>query len=201
MPIYKNYNLVFVHIPKTAGTSVERVLGNGVFLSDRKDHQKGVCPQHYYLSQILELYPEAKSYHKFTIVRHPLDRLVSAYYQAIKSFWAKGLSFNEFVVKALNLDYKTRRFVLDGHVDCQSDYLDLSLPMNIFRYERLHVLVDYLSDKTKRKINLPHLNKSDHKLDFMTYYQDSSILNLAVDFYKKDFELFNYSLSFSSSTK
>lgn len=84
-------NLLFVHIPKTAGTSVERLLAPDLVASRQVDYTRliGWCPdrqvhlQHCSLRQLVELdlLPERvlRSATVFTVVRSPRERAVSDY--------------------------------------------------------------------------------------------------------------------------
>ena len=93
MPLYlsENRNVVFFHIPKTGGTSIESWLVN---LLDSKQilfhkfilEDMLVTPQHLGYSTIQKLIGEevfAKSY-KFMIVRNPFDRLESEFFYRVK---------------------------------------------------------------------------------------------------------------------
>ena len=92
MPVSHPHKTIFVHIPKTAGTSIEAVLG---MHGAKKDI--GVVPyfnqeldqERLYGRQLQHLTAQAiraalgneslfRSYFKFAIVRNPWDRLVSA---------------------------------------------------------------------------------------------------------------------------
>jgi hypothetical protein len=92
MPVSHSHKTIFVHIPKTAGTSIEAVLG---MHGDK--HDIGVVPyfnqaldhEHLYGRQMQHMTAQAirtvlnndvlfDSYFKFTVVRNPWDRLVSA---------------------------------------------------------------------------------------------------------------------------
>lgn len=69
--IYHHLKTIFVHVPKTAGTSVEKAL-----LGSPKD----VVGGHTTALGFRKTYPgEFASYFKFAIVRHPVQRFVSAY--------------------------------------------------------------------------------------------------------------------------
>src|SRR4051812_39230730 len=73
--ISHEHRCIFVHIPKTAGNSVNRVFGIG--WQDHKDLQR------YHAELPAELFA---TYFKFAIVRNPWDRLLSDYnYQVKKS--------------------------------------------------------------------------------------------------------------------
>jgi len=73
MAVSEKYKILFIHIPKNAGTSLINKLSlspHGHY--DWRTHPKFNGP-----------------YHKFTIVRNPWDRMVSNYYYCLaeKSFW------------------------------------------------------------------------------------------------------------------
>jgi hypothetical protein len=114
MPVSHPHKTIFIHIPKTAGTSVEAVLG---MHGDKTD--VGITPyfnqtldvEHLYGRQIQHMTaPQLKralnddgryhAYFKFAIVRNPWDRLVSALAWTDQK-WARGeeLSRAEFEEK------------------------------------------------------------------------------------------------------
>ena len=67
MLINHNYKFIFVHIQKTAGTSITSVL----------NEIPGTEPLYYSHSQINVLKEEYEDYFKFCFVRNPWDRLYS----------------------------------------------------------------------------------------------------------------------------
>lgn len=87
MPIFNDRKVLFLHIGKTGGFSVEKALG-----LPPRDYRKfcpeflfgvnkGVMVQHArlnYLEQFLT--EEQKNFFKFTIIRNPWDRMISAFY-------------------------------------------------------------------------------------------------------------------------
>lgn len=70
--ILHEHQTLFIHIPKTAGTSIE-----SIFFADA--HSVDVANKHRTLSEMLRLYPEAKRYFKFAFVRNPWDMTASMY--------------------------------------------------------------------------------------------------------------------------
>ena len=106
MPISNKHKILFVHVPKCAGTTVEQMLDmSGIhnlfstsYSPDRiqkqfsfenfSQEEKEVCllknMQHYSYIELKKLLPQKifDSYYKFSIVRNPYDRIVSEFLYA-----------------------------------------------------------------------------------------------------------------------
>ena|ERR1700747_2923151 len=214
MPIYFKTKLLFVHIPKTAGMSVETMLNffeNGTTRSvSFPNLASGIKNYNYNRSYMhlryLDLIDYCKTkniniddYKIFSIVRNPFDRAVSDFYCCNSEFEKKPITeknidvlrntFDEFLDK-----YFTSGLKYDNHSDPQHIYLidnDSNLIPNIIimRFENL--------DNDFKQLNLgdlsKHVNKSNNKINnYKDYYNESSKQKV-IDFYKKDFEMFDYS--------
>jgi hypothetical protein len=95
MPFDRQRRLVFLHIPKTAGTSIEQALGlhgpwdhenqaSGFGLIESRDllarHLSSNFLQHLTLPELEQLFPEAlHGAELFTVVRDPWSRLLSSF--------------------------------------------------------------------------------------------------------------------------
>lgn len=140
MPFLSKVPLLFVHIPKTGGTSVEsamRNLDNSIRLLEsaktNPSWQKfGHSPQHCTVQELKELGIDLSKYQVFTVVRHPYERVVSEYnYQlALPPKWSKimkddqknRLTFDEFLAAFLDRSRAAiERF--DNHQLSCVDYL------------------------------------------------------------------------------
>lgn len=84
MPVYRGFGLsvLFVHIPKTGGTSIEALFRRAGFeqsyFSGTERHPGfGVYPQHLTALQLAEEFPNAEFDFAFMIVRDPIARLGS----------------------------------------------------------------------------------------------------------------------------
>ena len=115
MPIIKagSQLLYYAHVPKCGGTSIESYLttrfGEIAFVDTRHHAMprplrwSQTSPQHIDLTALYKLFPHNFFDHSFTVVRHPVARLVSAYHFQLEieqtapanislSFWLEGLA-------------------------------------------------------------------------------------------------------------
>lgn len=99
--ISHKHKFIFIHIPKTAGTSIEEALRDEScqLLPNEWDHGRiSHTPLNYLTLQELVDYglltpAQLKSYFKFCFVRNPWDRLISEIFCRWMSPW-----FNELTV-------------------------------------------------------------------------------------------------------
>lgn len=172
MFLYNKYKVGFLHIPKTAGLSLDEYLKN-VIGSPEKGFGRHNC-----LDNTYTLIP--KDYKIISVIRNPYDRLVSNY-----EFWktcydknnihfaheaAFTRTYKEWVIEWLvNTDFSqaqpTKYFMtVDGKV-----------PDNVvvLRFENIEQeindLIKSLGIETDEKF--PHNNKTKHK-DYNLYYDD-----------------------------
>ena len=71
--INRKYKWVFVHIPKTGGSSISHILNKIEGTESIKTH-----------GSILEVKDNISDYYKFTIVRNPYTRFMSEYFHQIR---------------------------------------------------------------------------------------------------------------------
>lgn len=197
MPFCKQYNLCFIHIPKTAGTTIERALNidinyeNLLYLDKYENYD--VCPQHFYINEIQQI-NNLSTYDIFTVVRNPFDRLVSEYHHYNKNWWARkyhNLPFKRFVEICLSIPEKERRYAFDGHLELQTNYIaDSSLNINIFKYENIQEAFDWINLKVNQKLCFTHERKSCRN-PYRDYYTNYT-KDIVKKFYQKDLEKFNY---------
>jgi hypothetical protein len=110
MPISHQHKTIFIHIPKTAGTSIEKELG--ICGVDNQGSNEACYPllfgndgnrylQHLLGTEILALVGPTmfRDYFKFAIVRNPFARLLSAY----KGYYHREEpDFNRFVKRTVS---------------------------------------------------------------------------------------------------
>jgi hypothetical protein len=194
--INHKHKFIFIHIPKTAGHSIERAFGawtgkDKINYGIGMDSIKRRPIQHYNLAQLERFNfispTENSTYFKFCFVRNPYSRIVSAWKYLKVQKWSKvseDTSFKKFVKKSKN----------NSHVRPQCHWTHTRMVKNvdfIGRFENLQVDFDTICDKIGiERQELPHKNKSKHK--HYTEYYDDETREIVAKKYAKDIEYFNY---------
>ena len=190
MSIYnRELDTLFIHNPKTAGTSMERIIGGG-------GHYP-IWIYHRFVKGLDDVF-------KFGFVRHPLDRFVSAFFHQpnVVGVEHNQEGFNKFVEK-----------IKDKSLNPKKDYPHLSgwtihhhfLPQWFFLcdFKTKEVAVDFVGrfehlerdwgkvcDTVGVDDRLAHLRTTDHK-HYKEYYTPETE-KMVRQLYKEDFEIFNY---------
>jgi len=196
MLISHKHKFIFIHIQKTAGTSISSVL-------------KPFCEEsypsikHWSASRIKEKFgPDIwNEYFKFTFIRNPYERLLSWYYMINKfrdspnpnlfhSYVLKNIhSFSEFIMKnnvpdinGLSLKLPPQRITQFQKIS-ENGRIIVDF---IGKYENLNEDFHFICEKLNiAKVLLPHLNKCDHDY-YMNYYTEDMIREVN-HFAKEDF--------------
>jgi hypothetical protein len=200
MPISQKYKCIFIHIPKTAGTSIEHALemhgdkdfiGIKPYINQKQDYDSffGGGLQHCTVSQLAKMIDNFDDYFKFSFVRNPFDRAVSAV-----SFLGGGLKnchkpltkerFEEFIKKGIPNT---------GHFISQYDFLssgERALVDFVGKYENLERDFGFVCDKLGVNKTLEHRMKSTHA-PYWSYYSQET-LEIVAEKYAKDIEHFGY---------
>ena len=193
-------NYIFVHIPKTAGSSLEHRLGG---FPDEKyyttyDHNRGIPLQHLTASEIKKELGKTKfdEKYKFTIIRNPFSKCISEYFWWIR-FHTNHISFKDWVVKEHSdlLNIPQKRPILQKHNIEQYKFIydtDNNILVDfVGRFENLQEDFNIICDKIGiPQQELPHQNKSKHK--HYTEYYDDETRSIVAERYAKDIEYFGY---------
>lgn len=197
MPISKIHKLCFIHIPKVAGTTIEKALDmhhEDLFYRYGKYKKYEVCPQHLTHQELSLEIPNLSEYQLFTVVRNPFDRIVSEYNFYHETWWAKeyyNLNFDDFVRICLSIDKAKRKFCFDGHLEPQVDYIRGDLPVKIFKYENLEECFYWLREITGENLNFGHERKAERK-NYKDYYDNVETIKIVEDFYRDDLDYLDY---------
>ncbi|MDG2473552.1 MAG: sulfotransferase family 2 domain-containing protein [Pseudomonadales bacterium] len=198
---YKGFDdkkAIFVHIPKCAGISINhQIFGNlGGGHTPLKEYLKVFEPN------------RIDNYFKFTFVRNPWDRLVSAYYflkgggySQEDSHWfneelSSYLDFDDFVMNWLNREniWKWHHFrpqyfyMLDNRSKVSLDFIGY--------YENLEKDFNYVASKIPLASKLSRTNKSKHK-NYMNYY-NAETRDLVGNVYREDLNILGYNFDNTS---
>ncbi|MEM6888939.1 MAG: sulfotransferase family 2 domain-containing protein [Pseudomonadota bacterium] len=205
MPVYPTLNLVFVHVPKTAGgaiqellnkykapgqrTPINRILRN---LPQKRDIMRAYIPGHATAQQLRnwmgrELW---NSYSSFAVVRNPYDRLISAYeferqtpvHHRHKR--TNAMSFEEYI--------RSRNVAQTAMLTDKSGELMVD---HLIHFENLHSELDTFFEQHDVAERLPRsgkLNSSEKKshLEYLTEDAVGYINSACV----RDFDLLGYQM-------
>ncbi|WP_273347006.1 sulfotransferase family 2 domain-containing protein [Alteromonas australica] len=203
MPLYLNEKqaVLFLHIPKTAGTTIETWLENSgkfeqLLFSQKKPDDLNVTPQHLGYDTLAKLTHGIKRpiEYKFAIVRNPFDRLVSEFFYRTKlNNINLGNSpedlFSSWVVHNLT-KYKRNKSIFDNHLRPQSYYVDKDV--QIFKFEDgIQNIINTIGKALEIDVNGQiEAKKVSEKKEVVW---DKSSVRLVLETYAEDFEKFEYS--------
>ena len=187
--IIKDYKTIFVHIPKNAGTSIETFFKKDTYTFDeRMFNRHDTIKEIRWKLECNDKFKKSKEYNKwkkFAIVRNPYDRMVSWYFfYNIKNLTrhADNTSFYSWVKNPTKFNlFEETKYLL------KPQYTWIDDTVTILKYENLN---EELNNFFNKEIELPIINKTNHK-QYLEYYNQES-LDVVYEKYKKDFKKFNY---------
>lgn len=168
---------IFIHIPRTAGTSIEIALaGNNWFKIEPET-------KHIDHLRAKELYTDYwDDYHKFTVVRDPFDWLASLYHSHNRG---GDKTWEEFV-REPNL------FVNEQQQTVQSDIIGDDIDQ-ILRYEMLSEDFALLCRNLGIERTLPHAqNASEGTYGHYSELFSEPLRAIATDHFRRDLDRFHY---------
>ena len=177
--ILSEQKIIFIHAPRTSGTSIENEL-----LKDQlvPDHQK-----HLRASQIKQhLNKEWDDYFKFTIVRNPWDRVISFYHQVFHE--AYGIRTGKSLLFFLK-HYRPAPW--EHGLQC-SDYADEEMDL-IIKFENREKGLSSLRDICGIKVgpNKKSRSRNRDKKNYRDYY-DNETRDIVRKSFARDIELYGY---------
>ena len=190
MLISRQRKFLFVHIQKTAGTSLVHALKQA--FPDTQDFLRPHDPLRFAEQS---LGGEYKDYFKVAFVRNPFERLVSWYTMitahgvllteqqkkadpSYNKIWqyvlSRSNSFEEFVIHCSDATdrsawkpflYNQKDYLVNSNSEVDIDFIG--------RFETLDKDVARLSEDLGAQVSMPHLNPSAHR-DYRQYYSAES---------------------------
>ena len=192
-PFMHKHKCIFVHVPKNAGSSVLKCFKD----TGGRKHAKW-----YDFYESNDYFFER--YHKFAIIREPLERLYSAYCYSVnggnqseddialkQTLNKNSQDFESFVEEVLDKDFVMLQllfnpqylFVFNRRLECMMN--------SLLRFENLEGDWCRLAEKQNLPKTLPQVNAGLRK-STMPRISEATFLKV-VDLYKMDFELLGYS--------
>ncbi len=191
-PCFDRHEALFIHVPKSAGRSVVR----GLFDVKSVEH----APAAWYQQLDAQRFDR---YFKFTFVRNPWDRAVSAYTylgkggsaaSAEDGQWADFVNsydaFDDFILDWLSEENALRNALFTPQVIFLKDIFGRIDMDFVGRFETLQADFDTVARRLGVDAQLPHLNQSRSQ-DFRTFYTRDSRERVA-RVYAEDIDAFGY---------
>ena len=207
MPFFPKLGLLFIHIPRTSGRSVIECLSQhepgpmlGITVVSEEDRQSisATWYNHATYAQAIG-HLQRKGYtprHCFSVVRHPLDRLVSWFFFRRQAAMFKHRldnatrymlscpSFQQYARSQLFFPPPQVRWLPSGQNSGQT--------VELLRFENMaSQWPAYLYKHNIPHLMLPHTHQTDHS-KYLDYYDDG-IARTVAESYREDFSVLNYS--------
>ena len=193
MTICHKRKLIFIHVPKNAGTSIIKAMWPEEVVFDKT------------IEEYKEYYGEYwDKYKKFTVVRDPIDRFISAYkYARMKeSGWfsvtgeeglkkhhhydlCNEMDINEYATYIYENPYKLDRWICPQTFIIQNENKEIEIDYFV-RFENLQEDLSKIGIK-----NIEKLNSSKIEDDSVIHLTKESKIKL-YDYYDIDYYNFNY---------
>jgi len=188
-PLHKGEkrDYIFIHINKTAGTSIINIIG--------KPFRK-----HLTAKEIIKVIGQDKwdKAYKFAVVRNPWDKVVSQYKHNIKNnvtnMAKKEISFKDWVAgtygknKGKYYFYRPQMFL--PQVEWLKDFEGKINMDKIIRFENLTDEMNQVFNTLGIHQELPHVNKTS-KTNYRDFY-DEETQKIIADWFHEDMQAFNY---------
>src|SRR5690554_1833650 len=186
-------NCIFIHIPKVAGTSV---LASVAGEKATRNH----LPWYVYYTANPYFYNNS---FKFSFVRNPWDRAVSAYRYLesggnktsdldASKMLSKYNDFDDFVINGLGeglfrnhlLFLPQSEFVVNGEQELAVDFVG--------RFENIDQDFTIVLERLGIGSSLAKTNVSDRSRDYRSYYKKEKTVDIILNIYKQDVSFFSY---------
>lgn len=193
MPVYDN-QYVFLHIPRTGGTIMERALKTKYAATYSDRNSTGFSEQHYTLDKLV--FPRfAPKTFVFTFIRNPFDRILSSYLNYAKHYFNGFDSYiqmvQEVVEKKLYLKYPAINTCDTSHFIPMVEMIGTSHVDFIGKFEHFERDIQRLASLSKLEC-LQKVQIRKNKVHYKQYYSERN-RQIVEKLYEQDFKRFQYS--------
>ena len=192
MPYCDNKEVIFLHVPKTGGTTIKRILD--IHLLHDSNPAVSPSPQHLTCDRLRERLGIEKysAYYKFAFVRNPWARILSSY------FWRQTLPkkrtilpFGAFIENARRLvrneQYYDQEF--GDHFIPQVEYT--SDVNDVFKFEDFENSIKIIAAKLNTPLAKIPPKKPKHYDQYWEYF-DNQTREIIAEIYSDDIREFGY---------
>lgn len=218
MPINKDKKVLFVHIPKTGGSTIEKFfdMTNKTNRADydllfgvdtrRKNVNYDIALQHLTFNEIKNNHKiKVNNYFSFSLVRNPWDKVISAYLNHFIKLKPDFNNFLSWVEKSVEYEKdhdhftyqdKRNKILTNTHFKEQYKFIyndDNQIMVDYLgRFEYWNESFKKICELAKVEYREPEIyNKNNNRKHYSEYYNKKQA-DLIKKIYKKDIELFGY---------
>ncbi len=197
MPLFVRSKLLFIHIPKTGGTSIEKLLEErgeamSMFTSTGSIFINGHTPQHCTFRELQDLNMVTDEVRIFTVVRNPVDRTISEYFYLKRhrpDIDELYRGFDGFLDLFLN---SRNNAFFDNHNLSNVEYLIdhaglISDRVTIFNYFDVRGIEAFIGCEGLGRLNY-------YKTERASFQPDDRQLKRIRKYFREDFKYFDYDL-------
>lgn len=192
MPYCDEKEVIFLHVPKTGGTTIKRLFD--IPLLHDSNPAVTPSPQHLTCARLRERLGNKKydSYYKFAIVRNPWSRILSSY------FWRQTLPKKRKILPFASFIESARHAVINGQF-YEQEFGDHFIPQveytsdvnDVFRFESFASSVKIIASKLNTPVEKIPPKKPKHYDQYWNYF-DSHTRDMVAEIYSDDIREFGY---------
>jgi chondroitin 4-sulfotransferase 11 len=183
--INHEHKFIFIHVPRTGGSSIE----------DQFNYREGREKNKHWTLYDWQNHLDKEvfnDYFKFTFVRNPWDIIISRYVSDWYSNKKRGVVIGERAGKSL--EYFLEHYTLPKHEHGDSffDYFDSKQMDFIGKFENRKQDLSFISNKIGYEISSDTHTRRNNKTKKYTEYYNDETRQLVAEKYAKDIERFGY---------
>jgi hypothetical protein len=198
MPVFyrDDVRVLYVHVPKTGGTSLERFFRGNNFKMAYFDAGASIAqvrwcsPQHMHAEMLKTIFKIEKFDFVFMTVRHPFSRLISEY----KMRHAKKphrREVNAWITEFLDR-YGNNHYILDNHIRPQVEFLVPHCDVHRMEDGYDAKFARTLSERLSLKLDCEEVGHFQRGTDTDVESLNKDVAARVRDFYREDFAAFGY---------
>ena len=201
----RNNNIIFIHIPRTGGTSIEKYMEITPGIQNLFGVFDNKATHHFTSKEIISKIgiDYWNSCWKFSVVRHPYSRMISEFYwrpkSQIKHFpnLKHSHNFIQFL-RRVKIFVQKKHYnisVFHDHFIPQYEFLTIDNKLvvdKLIYFDKLDEQFIDVKDKLAKHNSLPKLQSSPYSSKDYNTILTPKAKELIYDIYKIDFEFFNF---------